>query len=236
VNVHRMRQIEWRSPRRGGWLSWLAFLLGVGLAAPSARPGLAAPPPHAEATEAMAADRLDEARALLEAPAAAGDAEALHLLGVVAVRQDRPDDALALLERAAASRPDSAETHYWLGVALDDKRRTVSRIFQLEWARRMREAWERAVGIDPDHASAHDALVHFHAEAPKIAGGDPAKARYHARELARLRPVDGNLRLASLQRADGDLVATAESLELARNSGGGAHLVGVVISLLVEAG
>ncbi len=63
----------------------------------------------------LAAAESDYRAALARAP---DHPLALHYLGVIAYQQGRPGDALPLLERAAELRPDEAEFHNNLGLAL----------------------------------------------------------------------------------------------------------------------
>jgi hypothetical protein len=75
----------------------------------------------------------------------ANDAEALHLLGVIAIDAHQPVAAVELIRRAIAIRPDVAAYHSNLGSALRDAG-------QLDEAA---ESCRRAIAINPNHAKAH---------------------------------------------------------------------------------
>lgn len=192
--------------------------------------------PHAEAIAAFEGGDAGRARALLEPAARTGDAVAMTWLARVAIEQDQPEEAIDLLERAIAKSPDDADRHYWLGVALNQRREQVSRLFQVKWAKRMRAAWEEALRRDPDHAGAHSALVEFHLEAPGIVGGDEAKAWDHARELARVDPVGGNVLLSNLHRGAGEHGLAADALLRAVAAGAGPQLEVYLVVTLTDAG
>jgi tetratricopeptide (TPR) repeat protein len=65
-------------------------------------------------------DLAHAARVLTAMPDLNGNAEALHLLGLVRRGQDRPAQAIALFQRALVLRPDHLACRYWLGLTLQD--------------------------------------------------------------------------------------------------------------------
>lgn len=73
------------------------------------------------------------------------DAEALHLLGVIASDARQPAVAVEFIRRAIALRPDMAAYHNNLGRALRDAGRLDEAI----------EACRRAIALNPRHAKAH---------------------------------------------------------------------------------
>jgi tetratricopeptide (TPR) repeat protein len=93
------------------------------------------------------AGRLDEAEAIYRRilKVDPDNAEALHLLGVVAGQLGDHDECVRLIERAVSHDPDVAKYHANLGTALMELRRfdVAARVF------------ERAVALDPDYTEAH---------------------------------------------------------------------------------
>ncbi len=93
------------------------------------------------------AGHLDEAaaiyRRILEAEP--DNAEALHLLGVVAGPRRDQDQCVRLIERAISHVSDVAKYHANLGAALMELRRFDEAA----------QAFERAVALDPDYSEAH---------------------------------------------------------------------------------
>jgi len=193
-------------------------LVGLVLAVPGVRamlPGDSAPleegGPVSLARQALEGGRFDEARRLLEGRVAAGDADALHWLGRTEFEAGEIDRALDLFERAVKREPDLVRSHFWYGRACHSKVNSVSKLFQIKWARRLKAAFERASEIDPTDADVHFALVRFHREAPGLVGGDRELAWTHVRELARLDPALGEPVLAEMLREDEELVLAAEA-------------------------
>jgi protein O-GlcNAc transferase len=137
--------------------------------------------------EVSCAIKLHQARRLKEAAKICHDvigkqpsnADALHLLGVIAQQTNRPDEALSLVRRAIHWQPLAPHYHYALGAILQQLGRLdealesfdlalqlkpdlaaahLSRGFILQHRGRLPEALEafdRAVQINPDYAEAH---------------------------------------------------------------------------------
>lgn len=95
---------------------------------------------------------------LLEQP---GDADALHLLGVLRQQRDDGVGALALLREAVAAQPDEAQFHLSLGGAL----------LRAGDSAAARESFERALALDPNRVQTHGVLGHL-----ALHGGDAAGA------------------------------------------------------------
>ncbi|MCZ6862282.1 MAG: tetratricopeptide repeat protein [Alphaproteobacteria bacterium] len=93
------------------------------------------------------AGRLDEAEAIYRRilKVDPDNAEALHLLGVVAGQFGDHDECVRLIERAISHGPDVAKYHANLGAALTE----LGRFDEAA------QAFERAVALDPDYSEAH---------------------------------------------------------------------------------
>jgi tetratricopeptide (TPR) repeat protein len=133
------------------------------------------------------AGREEESERALESGLAieSDQADLLHALGLLRVRQQRLADALPLLERAAPARSRYA---YVYAVALDAAGRGDEAIALLERTHRER----------PGDREPLLGLASLRAQR-----GDRAKALGHARELLRLRPADPEARalIAALEAA-----------------------------------
>jgi tetratricopeptide (TPR) repeat protein len=163
----------------------------------------------AEALRRYRAGRLADAevfcrRILARAPT---HAEALHLIGTIAVEAGRPGDALVPLGQALAGRPDDPALHNLLGTAYLQLDRYAQAIDSLEAALRLRPdfpearctlgvalgsqgrsdeavaAFRAALALNPDMAQAHFNLAGLFA-----AGDRPLDAIAHYREVLRLEP------------------------------------------------
>ena len=75
-------------------------------------------------------------------------ADAIHLLGVIAHQAGKLDEAVARYRRAVELKPDYAEAHNNLGVVLKDQGKLDEAL----------ACWHRAVELKPDYAEAHSNL------------------------------------------------------------------------------
>ena len=116
--------------------------------------------------------------------------------GRALLRRDDPDHAAVLFREAIAQAPDSAEAHYWLGVAYGRQARKANVIRQVRLAMKTREEFERAVELDPNDLQARFALVEFYTLAPMVFGGGDRKAFQQATEIAARDPAMGHEALA----------------------------------------
>jgi tetratricopeptide (TPR) repeat protein len=163
----------------------------------------------AELTEALAhhrAGRLDRAEALYRKflEKSPGHADALHLLGIIALARGDPDRAIRLIGRALTARPDFAEGHSNLGNAY----RAACRFAEAA------ASYRRALALRPDFAAAHSNLAVVLGEQ-----GDFAAAVASARRAVALDPQGGEARfnlaavlrqLAANLRGMGDLDGATE--------------------------
>ena len=127
------------------------------------------------ALEHHRAGRLEEAEALYRQVLAEdpGNADALHLAGVLAFQTGRPAEGLARIEAAIRIHPRVAPYHNNLGIIL-------TRLGQPEQAR---ECFQRALALDPGYAEAHNNLGDvLHGQ------GQLEQAAASYREALRLKP------------------------------------------------
>lgn len=178
---------------------------------------LALPSIGAAATVAEAADWLvakdDRAgpaiAALLASQPRSAEVHVLHAR--LLLQQRRPEDAIEAAERAVELGPTHALAHYWLGNALGQRIGQVGMLRQAAMAPKLRDAFERALELDPAIHEARLNLMEFYLQAPAIAGGSLDKARAHAIELARRDPPRGHFAAGRLAQHAGDLAAAAKA-------------------------
>ena len=103
-----------------------------------------------------------------------------------------------MLAVAAELAPDSAQAHYWLGNAYGYQIGRVGTLSQGFMAPKLRDAFERAIALDPDLHDARSSLMEYYLQAPAIAGGSVEKARAQAAELERRDPPRGHYARARL--------------------------------------
>jgi tetratricopeptide (TPR) repeat protein len=110
-----------------------------------------------------------------------------------AFADEKWDAAVAAGEYAVKTLPGSSETHLWLGRAYGQKAIHASIFSRLGFAKKCLTEFEKAVALDPNSTDARYDLLSFHVNAPGFAGGDMAKAREQAAEIARLDPARGHV-------------------------------------------
>ena len=175
----------------------------------AAAPSFAAAPAPAEAVAAAAALLAKEdakaGPAVAALRASHPDDPAVDVLQVRWLLQTgEREDALDLAEDVADAAPRSAQAQYWLGNAYGQRIGEVGMLTQARYAPKLREAFERALALDPTIHEARLALVQFHLQAPSIVGGDPAVAKAQQRELARRDPPRGHFALAQIAESEQD--------------------------------
>lgn len=108
------------------------------------------------------------------------------------------DAADAVVEGFAGN----ADAWYWAGRAYARQAMQASIFSAVKWAGRTREAWQRAVAIDPRHLEAQLALLDFYRMAPSIMGGGSDKASDQVATIAALDPSLGKFAQASMLLED----------------------------------
>lgn len=118
------------------------------------------------------------------------------------LQQGKPEAAIDSAGQAVELAPGNAQAHYWLGNAYGSRIGRVGMLSQVMMAPRLRDAFERAVQLDPDLHDARSSLIEYYLQAPAIAGGSVGKARAHAQELARRDPPRGHYARGRLAAQD----------------------------------
>ncbi len=170
------------------------------------------------------AQALPEVRALLEArsPAAPAAAEALvkrtpdDADAWVAVTRARlqarqPAKAIESAEKATRLGPKNAQAFYWLGNAYGNRIGEVNMMSKMGLAPKLRDAFEKAVELDPALLDARSSLVEFYLQAPAVVGGGLDKAKAQAAAIGRYDRFKGLLAQA---RIAGHEKNTAKALKL----------------------
>jgi tetratricopeptide (TPR) repeat protein len=149
-----------------------------------------------------------------QAAAAAPDADPIAAMRAALGRGDK-DAAIAAGEAATASPNASSEVWHWLGIAYCDKALSASLLSRLGLAKKCLAAYEKAVALDPQNVGARSDLAEYYIEAPGIAGGDKAKARAQAVEIAKLDAVRGHLLLGQIEAKDENFAASEAAFKRA---------------------
>jgi tetratricopeptide (TPR) repeat protein len=123
-------------------------------------------------------------------------------LGRLALQRNDHTQAVQYLERAASLSPGDSRIHLRLGDAYGISAQKAGLFSQLDWARKCREEYEKAVELDPKNIDAHWSLMEYCRQAPSIAGGGLDKALVQAQEIKKLDPARGRLALGDIYTAD----------------------------------
>lgn len=118
--------------------------------------------------------------------------------------------AVEAAEKAVALLPKDAQAWLWAGRAYGRMAMEASIFTKAKWAGRTRDAWERAVALDPRGMDAQLDLLSFYRMAPSIMGGGEDKATAQVATIAALDASMGKYAAASLQLPDDP--AAAEGL------------------------
>jgi tetratricopeptide (TPR) repeat protein len=140
---------------------------------------------RAEADSLLQQGRVDEAAALLREIVSAhpDNAKAHQLLCRVYYAQDMADAAIQQCELAAAADPSDGDTQMWLGRAYGMKASKANALTAFSLARKVRNAFERSVQLNPANVHAMSDLGEYYVAAPAIVGGGMDKAQQLAQKL-----------------------------------------------------
>lgn len=103
------------------------------------------------------------------------------------------DTAIAYYEELVEAYPRNADYHFKCGGAMGMKALEISRIRALTYIGDIKEYFETAARLDPNHIETRWALVEFYIQLPGIIGGSERKAIKYANELLNISAVDGYL-------------------------------------------
>ena len=147
----------------------------------------------------------------------------------------RMEEAVNLGERCVAAHPRVSNCHLALGNALGSKAVSAGIMASLGAAGTIRDAFRRAIELDPQNMDARFSLLEFYLQAPAIVGGGSARARALASQTAAVNAEAGKLMLARLD-ADDDKPAQAEAALLAMATSSNEALADAQRDLLLELG
>lgn len=180
------------------------------------------------------ADRL----ALSKLTSDKGDAAALVTRVKVILAQGSPsriDEAAKLAEQCIASHPQEAECYLAQGNALGSKAMMAGIMSAMGYAGTIRDAFKKAVELDPKNLEARDALLQYYLQAPSIVGGGSGKAQALVADTAKVLP-DGAKLMQARVLLDDDAYAKAEAQALSVNVAGNEALGDIQNNLLQNLG
>ena len=143
-------------------------------------------------------DRTDYSAALSELNQADPDAGNLELRGQCYFMLGDFKKATDALERAAALDPRASMIQTWLGRAWGYRAATSFAFTAFGYANKSREAFEKALQLDPGNTAALGDLFDFYIDAPGVVGGGLDKAAGLLPQFMRYDPVGGYLAQARI--------------------------------------
>lgn len=153
-----------------------------------------------------------EAQAAL-LPQGQTDATAAFYLGRVEMEYSDSDKAADWFERAVALNPKSAVYYDWLARAYGTQAEHTSK-FRLPFlARKLKNALDTGLGLDPDNLDIRDDLIVYYTRAPGFLGGSKEKALEMVTEIKKRNTYRGSLAAANLCAATKDTACAERQLQ-----------------------
>lgn len=125
-------------------------------------------------------------------------AEARFYLGRVAFDKEAYDDAWDYFKEAIKADGNNAQYYTWLGNAIGSIAQDAGKLRQASLAPKVKNAYVKAVELEPKSLDAQWGLVQFYTQAPGFMGGSWEKAEVAAKAIGKIDPLEGHDALATL--------------------------------------
>ena len=122
-----------------------------------------------------------------------GSLKSMEYLGAIASYNKDWDAAIDYYKDLVSIDDMNANYHFKYGGATGMKALGLSKVRALLYVSAIKEAFETAATLDPEHIETRWALVEFYIQLPGIFGGSENKAIEYAQELSEISAVDGYL-------------------------------------------
>ncbi len=157
------------------------------------------------------------------------DSATLFLLGRDFLMSEDFKKSVEYLEKAVAAQPLNSEYIDWLGRAYGKRAETANLLSAPGLASRARQAFEKAVQLDPKNRDALSDLFDYYLNAPGFLGGGYDKALKVADQISAVDPPEGYFARAKLAQKKKEY-STAE-VHMRQAVAAAPHSVGHVIAL-----
>ncbi|MBF4517701.1 hypothetical protein IRZ71_15150 [Flavobacterium sp. ANB] len=139
------------------------------------------------------AKKYNEAQVILEGvlKTKPSDIKTLTYLGEIAAYQKSWVKGAQYYKKLKELKPTEADYFYKYGGCLAMRAVEVNKIKAFGMVDDMKEAFEKAIELNPKHIPARWALIELYLHLPGLLGGSESKAISYSNELAVLSPVDG---------------------------------------------
>jgi tetratricopeptide (TPR) repeat protein len=125
-------------------------------------------------------------------------AAAQYWLGRIAFDQEKYDDASGHLEEATDANEKVADYWNWLGNTYGTIAQDANTLKQGMLAPKMRNAWEKAIALDPKNIDARKSLIQYYTQAPGFMGGSREKAVEMANQIKKINLAQGHLAMGNI--------------------------------------
>jgi tetratricopeptide (TPR) repeat protein len=141
------------------------------------------------------AKKYDEAQVIFEGilKNKPSDIKTIEYLGDIAAHQKAWIKGAEYYKKLKELKPAEADYFYKYGGCLAMRAMEVNKLKALGMVDDMKEAFEKAIVLNPKHMPARWALIEIYLQLPGIFGGSESKANEYSNELMQLSPVDGYL-------------------------------------------
>jgi tetratricopeptide (TPR) repeat protein len=123
--------------------------------------------------------------------------------------------ATQALETAAAAEPNNSMVQTWLGRTYGRRAETGFALAAPALAARARDAFERAVKLDPTNSEGINDLFEYYLDAPALLGGGIEKARGLIAQISKNDPAEGQFAAARIDEQLKNFVSAEEHLRQA---------------------
>lgn len=115
---------------------------------------------------------------------------------------NRLEEAIQLSEQCVKAHPSRSECQEYLGNTLGTKAMRGGVMSAIGYASKIRDAFKKAVELDPKNIDARFSLLQFYQQAPGFMGGGKGHAIDLAAQTAQVNPEAGKLMQGSIQLSD----------------------------------
>jgi len=121
------------------------------------------------------------------------DIKTIEYLGEIAAHQKSWVKGAEYFKKLKELKPTEADYFYKYGGCLAMRAMEVNKLKAFTMVDDMKQAFEKAIVLNPKHVQARWALIEIYLLLPGILGGSESKATAYSNELAQFSPVDGYL-------------------------------------------
>ena len=140
-------------------------------------------------------EKFEQAQVLLEHVLVTqpSNLKAIEYLGDIAGHNKSWDKSSGYYKKLKQLKPTEANYYYKYGGALGLKSQAGGKWVAIRLIGDMRDSFEKALSLKPNHLEARWALIEYYLQVPGLFGGSEKKAQNYANQLMTFSPIDGYL-------------------------------------------